>query len=237
MSKPVTHINAKQGEIAKTVLMPGDPLRAKYIAENYLENQTQFNKIRNMLGFTGVYKRKRVSVMGSGMGMPSMAIYAYELFKFYNVECIIRIGTCGAYSPDLDVYDVVIFDEAWTQSTIAKTQNKYEKPTVRPSEELTNKLENSAKSLNYPYVKATVHTTDVFYRQDLTEYKIIREKHNCQVAEMEAFALFYTAKLLNKKAAALATVAVSWPKGIHTTTEEREKSFTQMMEIALNASI
>ncbi|MGN1344047.1 MAG: purine nucleoside phosphorylase DeoD-type, partial [Traorella sp.] len=133
------HNSAKPTEIAKTVLMPGDPLRAKYIAETFLENPVQFNSIRNMFGYTGTYKGKRVSVMGSGMGMPSIGIYSYELFKFYGVDNIIRVGSAGTYTTDLDLYDVVLGKDSWSDSTYAKVLNGFEGNVLYPSESLNCK--------------------------------------------------------------------------------------------------
>ena len=127
------HNAAKNGEIAKTVLMPGDPLRAKFIAETFLENPVQFNAVRGMLGYTGTYKGKKVSVMGSGMGMPSIGIYSYELFKFYGVENIIRVGSAGAYTDKLELFDVVLADSAWSESIYAKVQNGYDGDTILTS--------------------------------------------------------------------------------------------------------
>jgi purine-nucleoside phosphorylase len=148
---PTPHIEAKSKDlIAKTVLMPGDPLRAKYIAEKYLDNVVTFNTVRGMLGFTGTYQGRRISVMGSGMGMPSIGIYSYELFKFYDVENIIRIGSCGAYSPDLKLYDVIIVKDAYSESSFAYAQGKETRDILSANGELNEKLINIAKKIGYP---------------------------------------------------------------------------------------
>jgi purine-nucleoside phosphorylase len=145
MSKliPTPHIEAKENDIAKTVLMPGDPRRAKFIADTFLENPVMFNNVRGMLGYTGTYKGRKISVMGSGMGMPSIGIYSFELYKFYDVENIIRIGSCGAYTPEYDLYDVVLAKDAWSESTYAKTQNGYDAPTIEPTKELNDQLQKN----------------------------------------------------------------------------------------------
>ena len=143
MSTP--HNSAVKGEIAKTVLMPGDPLRAKFIAETFLEDVVQFNTVRNMFGYTGTYKGKKISVMGSGMGMPSIGIYSYELYSQYDVENIIRIGSAGAYVKELKLFDVVLANGAYSESTYAKTQNGYEKDVIYPSEKLNKKILYASK--------------------------------------------------------------------------------------------
>lgn len=228
------HIEAKEGQIAKTVLMPGDPLRAKFIAETYLENVEQFNQVRGMLGFTGTYKGKRISVMGSGMGMPSIGIYSYELFKFYNVENIVRIGSCGAYTKDLNLYDVILVDRAWSESTYPSTQSGVETGEYTfPTEALNNKLENIANELNIPVTKGTIHSSDVFYRENFEEYIQIRDEKGALAAEMESFALFHNAKITGKNSACLLTVSDNLVTREETTSTERQNAFTKMMDIAL----
>ncbi|MBN2604955.1 MAG: purine-nucleoside phosphorylase [Bacilli bacterium] len=231
MSTP--HIGAVEGQIAKTVLMPGDPLRAQYIADNYLENVTKFNDVRNMYGFTGTYKGKTISVMGSGMGMPSIGIYSYELFKFYDVENIIRIGSCGAYTKELELYDVLLADAAWSESSYVKTQSGKDVSITYPSEVLNGRILEVAKELNIHVTTGTVHSSDVFYRENFLEYKEIRDQHNCLAVEMESFALFHNAKILNKNAACLLTVSDSLVTAEATSAEERQNAFTRMMDIAL----
>jgi purine-nucleoside phosphorylase len=229
------HIEAKDNAIAKTVLMPGDPLRAQFIAETYLENVEKINNVRNMFGFTGTYKGKRISVIGSGMGMPSIGIYSYELFKFYDVENIIRIGSCGAYTADLDLYDVILADSAWSESSYANTQSgiKEKIEYTHPSKDLNNQLIGIAKNLNIPLHIGCIHSSDVFYRENFEEFKDIYKEKGAMAVEMESFALFHNAKMLGKNAACLLTVSDNLVTSEVTTSEERQNAFTRMMEVAL----
>ena len=231
---PTPHIEVKeQGIIAKTVLMPGDPLRAQFIAETFLENVEKFNNVRNVFGYTGTYKGRRISVMASGMGMPSIGIYSYELFNFYGVENIIRIGSCGAYTADLNLYDVILCTEAFSESSYAKVQSGYEYNTIAASAELNGKLESIAQELGIKVHKHKVHSSDVFYRENFEEYKEIYKTHGCTSVEMESFALFHNANILGKKAACLLTVSDNLVTHAETTSEERQEAFTSMMRIAL----
>ena len=234
MSTP--HNEAHFGEIAKTVLMPGDPLRAKFIAETFLENPVQFNQVRNMYGYTGTYKGKKVSVMGSGMGMPSIGIYSYELYKEYGVENIIRIGSAGGYTEDAGIYDVILASSAYSESTFAKVLNNYDEDIMLPSEELNSRLREAAKTLNIPLKEGRIHSSDVFYRRGGIGYvdALVNEKE-CVAVEMESFALFANARALGKKAACLVTISDSFVLSEATTAEERQTSFTNMMKIALEA--
>ncbi|MFD3447153.1 purine-nucleoside phosphorylase [Microbacteriaceae bacterium 4G12] len=232
------HNTAKIGEIAKTVLMPGDPLRAKYIAETYLENPVQFNTVRNMFGYTGTYKGKQVSVMGSGMGMPSIGIYSYELYNAYDVENIIRIGSAGAYTEELNIHDIVLVDSAWSESTFAKTQAGVEGDIQYPSELLTNKIEDTAKQINIPIVRGRIHSSDVFYREtNVPNYVDIYNEHNCVCVEMESYALFHNAKILGKEAACVLTISDSLVTHEEISAEARQNSFDKMMKIALEACL
>ena len=201
------HNQANKGEIAKTVLMPGDPLRAKYLADTYLENVRQFNATRNMLGYTGTYKGKEVSIMGSGMGMPSIGIYSYELYHFYDVENIIRIGSCGGYTKDLHLRDIVIVQGACTKAV------------------------NLAREKKVAFHVGNVVTSDIFYHATNQTDQWV--KMGCLAAEMESYALFCNAAYAGKKALTLLTVSDSLVLAEETTAEEREKTFTAMMEIAL----
>ncbi len=235
MSTP--HNAAEKGQIAKTVLMPGDPLRAKFIAETFLENPVEFNTVRNMFGYTGTYNGKEVSVMGSGMGMPSIGIYSYELYAFYGVENIIRIGSAGGYTADMKLYDVVLATKAFSESTFAKVQGGHEGKTLEPSAELNEKLEKAADKLGIPVVKTCIHSSDVFYRSGENTYlnELVNE-HGCQCVEMESFALFANAKSLGKNAACLLTISDNLVTHELTTAEERQNSFTNMMKIALEVA-
>ena len=160
---PTPHNQAEKSQIAKKVLMPGDPLRAKFIAETFLENPELVNSVRNIYAYTGTYKGERVTVMASGMGMGSMGIYSYELFSMYDVDQIIRIGSAGAYVANLALKDVVLADSVWSESTFARTQNGYDKDIVLPNQELNNKIMKVAEELKIPVTLARVHSSDVFY--------------------------------------------------------------------------
>jgi len=237
MSIPTPHIEVdKQGIIAKTVLMPGDPLRAEFIAKTFLKDAVKFNEVRGMNGYTGTYNGKMISVMGSGMGMPSIGIYSFELYSFYGVENIIRIGSCGSYTKDLNIYDVVLAKDAWSESSFAKTLCGIESDAIDPSSKLNDNILASADKLGIEVSKVRVHSSDVFYRENFDDYKMLRDEHGCEVVEMESFALFANAKLLGKKAACLLTVSDSLVKHAATTSDERMNSFTKMMEIALDAA-
>ena len=232
------HNNAKLGDIAKNVLMPGDPLRAKFIAETFLKDVRQVNGVRNMFAFTGTYKGKEITVMGSGMGMASIGIYSYELFKFYGVENIIRVGSAGAYIDSLDLYDVVLANSAWSQSTFARTQNGYNEDTEYPSEALNEKIKKAAGKLNIPLHLEKLHSSDVFYTESNVDgYKEISAKYGCACVEMESFALFHNAKVLGKNAACLLTISDSFTSQKQTTAEERQTAFTKMIEIALETFV
>ncbi len=230
------HNQAAKNDIAKNVLMPGDPLRAKFIAENYLENYKLVNTVRNMFAFTGTYKGKEVTVMGSGMGMPSIGIYSYELFTKYDVENIIRIGSAGSYSGDLNVYDVVLAKAAWSRSSFALVQNGYDKDTTYPSEKLNKKIEKAAEKLNIKLHKDIVHSSDVFYAESNTMgFEELRDKYNCSCVEMESFALFHNANVLGKNAACLLTISDSFVSKEEISAEKRQESFHDMMKIALES--
>lgn len=236
MSTP--HNEAEPGEIAKSVLMPGDPLRAKVIAEKFLENTRLVNKVRNMYAYTGEYYGKEVTVMASGMGMPSMGIYSYELFSQYGVDQIIRIGSAGAYVTDLKLKDVVLAESVWSETSFARTQNGYQKDTILPDSKLNAKILKTAGRLGI-VVKATkVHSTDVFYcENNVDNYETINRKHQCTCVDMESFALFHNAKVLGKRAACLLTISDSFPSNEKATAEERQNSFMDMIKVALEASI
>lgn len=236
MSIPTPHIQVKeQGIIAKRVLMPGDPLRAKYIAETFLEDVVQFNGVRGMLGFTGTYKGQKISVMGSGMGMPSIGIYSYELFAFYGVEEIIRIGSAGAYSPELDLYDVVVAKNAYSDSSYAYIQSNKEvtSKVLEANADLTARIVETANELGIKTHLETIHSSDVFYGKEENTAERLFKEHGCVCVEMESFALFHNANTLGKKAACILTISDSLVTHKATTSEERQYAFEQMMKIAL----
>ncbi len=235
MSSP--HNKAEKGEIASIVLMPGDPLRAKKIAETYLSNVVQFNDVRNMLGYTGTYKGKSISVMGSGMGMPSIGIYSYELYSQYGVEKIIRIGSAGSYVPELQVYDVILASSAFSESSYASTAFNFPENIQYPSAQLNTALIKAAKHLNIPIKEGVIHSSDVFYHGDNIDIWPMVAQYKLMAVEMESFALFANARYLNKQAACLLTISDSLITHQITTPEERQNSFTKMMEIALELAL
>ncbi len=231
------HNRAERGDFAKTVLMPGDPLRAKFIAETYLDDVKLVNDVRNMLGYTGTYKGKRVSVMAHGMGIPSIGIYSYELYKFYDVENIIRIGSTGGYVPELKLYDTILVSAAYSESNYALYHNNDTSDIMYPDKELTDKLRTKAAELGIPLKEGIAHSSDVFYAHENpvhTNY-VVNERH-CICAEMECYGLFCNAKALGKKAACLLSVSDSFVYEEQTTHEERRKKFKDMMIIALEAA-
>ena len=232
------HNNANPGDIAKTVLMPGDPLRAKFIAETYLENIVQFNTVRNMFGYTGDYKGKRISVMGSGMGMPSIGIYSYELFHEYGVENIIRIGSAGAYTSDLHIFDLVLANSCWSESTYCMAQAGVEGDIQYPSPELNETIKEAADKLGVKLREERIHSSDVFYHEaNVPDHNDFYNEHGCVCVEMESFALFHNAKILGKNAACILTISDSLVTNEHASAQERQTSFAQMMEVALEAAI
>lgn len=235
MSTP--HNSAKKGDIAKTVLMPGDPLRAKFFAEKYLDNIVMFNSVRNMFGYTGTYKGKPISVMGHGMGIPSIGIYSYELFTEYDVDNIIRLGTCGCYADQkFELLDTVLITEAFSFSTYALEQSGFEGNITYADETLLNKLRESAKVQNIRLPEARTHSSDVFYYEEEQGNKItsrMLNEYQCDVIECECFALFHNAAVTGKKAAGLMSIVDLETRDLHATIEERELGGAQMMEIAL----
>jgi len=231
---PTPHITAKEGQFAKTVLMPGDPLRAKFIAENYLENPELVNEVRGMLAYTGTYKGKPVSVMGSGMGMPSMGIYSYELFNFYDVDNIIRVGSAGAISLKLDLGDIVMGVGACNDSGYAGI---YGRPagTFAPvaSFELMQKATASAEKMGIKLVAGNVLSTDVFYTDDDLANAKAWQRMGILAVEMEAAALYTNAAIAGKNGLCICTISDTLFTGKAMSAEERQTSFTQMMELAL----
>lgn len=230
------HNEAQNGDIAKTVLMPGDPLRSQFIAETFLENPKLVNNVRGIQGYTGTWKGVPVTVMASGMGMPSIGIYSYELYKEYGVENIIRIGSAGSYVKSLHVYDVVLATGAYSESSYALTQSGYEKDTTYPSVALNDKIIDAAEKLGINIQQGLIHSSDVFYRESSDYLQSISEK-GCVAVEMESFALFANARTLGKNAACLLTISDSFVEDAITTPEERQKNFKDMMKIALDAAI
>lgn len=229
---PTPHIGAQYGEIAETVIMAGDPLRAKFMAENFLENPKQFNNVRGMLGFTGTHQGKRVSVMGHGMGMPSLGIYTYELFNFYGVKTIVRVGSAGSINPDLHIGDLVIAMGACTNSNYA---SQYELPgTFAPIADfgLLRKAADSCEQIGVNYRVGNVFSSDVFYSDNAHNDKWMQM--GVLAVEMEVAALYMNAARSGNKALAICTISDHILTGEVTTAEERQKTFTKMMDVAFS---
>ena len=231
MSIPTPHIKAKPEDFAPTVLMPGDPLRAKYIAEHYLENPVLVNNVRGIHGYTGTYKGKRISVMASGMGMPSIGIYSFELYNFYGVENIIRIGSAGAIHPDLKLRNLVFGQGACTNSNYA---HQFGMPgTIAPiaSYDLLEKAVNKAKEMGVTYKVGNILSSDTFY--DDGAGSAVWGKMGCLAVEMEAAALYLNAARCGKKALAMCTISDHLITGEELSAEDRQNSFHEMMQLAL----
>ncbi len=230
------HIKAEPGDIAKTVLMPGDPLRAKYVAENYLENAVLFNEVRGMLGYTGFYKGNKVSVMGSGMGIPSIAIYSYELYNFFNVENIIRIGTCGTSNKKIHIGDIVM---AMGSSTNSNFASQFELNGIISAICDFGLLENAvacAREKNVKFYVGNVRSGDSFYSPNSRSEDWVRM--GILAGEMESYGLYLNAAYAGKKALGMFTVSdENYEGGRRSTPEERETGFTDMMEIALETTL
>ena len=236
------HIEVKdKSDIAQLVLMPGDPLRAKYIAENFLDDTKCVTSVRNMLGFTGFYKGKKVTVMGSGMGMPSMGIYAFELFHYFNVEKIIRIGTCGAVSPKANINDMILSDKVYSESNFAYTFNNYRERIVVADPSLNKNVMEAANelSLNGNLHVGMLTTMDVFGPYIDFERVLGRIPKNLDILgeEMEAFGLIHIANSMGRKATAIATVVDSKYSNVVLTIEQRQTSLNNMIKLALEAII
>lgn len=239
MSTP--HNRAQKGDFAATVLMPGDPLRAKFIADTFLENPRLVTDVRGMYGFTGTYQGRPVSVMGSGMGMPSIGIYSYELYTQYGVENIIRIGSAGSYTEKARLFDVVLATGAYSESSFALTQSGDPDDIQLPNAELNDALRASAAAQNIPLIEGVIHSSDVFYREPSDEKPVywerLRDEKGCVAVEMESFALFHNTKVLGKRAACLLTISDSFVSPEATTPEQRQTSFTAMMKVALGVTL
>ena len=238
MSTP--HNEALKEDFAKTVIMPGDPLRAKYIVENFFDDYKLVNQVRGMYAYTGTYKGKKLSVMAHGMGMPSVGIYSYELYKFYDVENIIRIGSCGAYKPELKLFDIILSENVFSESNYALTLNNEDCHVTSSSIKLNSIIEDTAKENNIDLTKGNTVCTDCFdvYMTDVNQFLgRIPNGFNPVSAEMEAFALFYNAKLLNKNASCLMSVVDSKFITDVATAEERQTGLNNMIKLALDAAI
>ena len=237
---PTPHNEAQKGDFAKTVIMPGDPLRAKYIAENFFDDYKLVNSIRGMYAYTGHYKGKELSVMAHGMGMPSVGIYSYELYKEYDVENIIRIGSCGGYKPELKLFDIVLSETVFSEGNYALTLNNDDCHIIDSSNDLNDVIEQTSNEENIKILKGNTVSTDCFdlYMTDVNKFlERLPENFSPLTAEMEAFALFYNAKLLNKKAACLMSVVDSKYIKEVATAEERQTGLNNMIKLALDSAI
>ncbi len=239
---PTPHISAKFGDFGKTVLMPGDPLRAKFIAETFLENPVLVNNVRGVQGYTGTYGGVKVSVMASGMGMPAIGIYAHELFNFYGVENIIRVGSCGAIQENIDLYDLVIAQGACTDSNFAKQFHLASTFAPIADFQLLTLAVDAAQKLGAKYHVGNVNSSDVFYgdHEGVPEgldsvYGL--KKMGVLALEMEAAALYMTAARYGKRGLCICTVSDHVLKGVETSSDERQTAFTQMMKVALDVAV
>lgn len=232
---PTPHNSASLDQIATTVLMPGDPLRSRFIAQTLLEDPILVNDVRGIQGYTGSYKGRPLTVMASGMGMPSIGIYSYELFKFYHVDRIIRVGTAGGYIPELHLFDVVLATSAWSDSSFARVQSGDTDEIQLPSAELNEQIRRSAQAQGIKLHDGRLHSSDVFYSDRDDYVSTARDKHGCCCVEMESFALFHTAKVLGKAAACLVSISDSFVHDELATAEQRQTALLDMLHIALGA--
>lgn len=234
------HNDAKKDDVSNIVIMPGDPLRAKYIAENFLEDVKLVNSIRAMYAYTGTYKGRRLTVMGHGIGIPSMGIYSFELFKFYDVDFIIRIGSCGAYVPELNLFDIVLSDKVFSESNYCLTMDNVDCHIVESDKVLSDIIENTSKQLNINLIRGNTTCTDFvdFYMDNPHELKNrIPKDLNVLSAEMEAFSLFYNAKKLGKKAACIMSVVDSEFIDRQVSSEDRQTGLNNMIKLALESTL
>lgn len=228
---PTPHNAARVGDIAKTVIMSGDPLRSKFIAENFLENPVLYNNVRSMLGYTGTYEGKPVSVQGHGMGIPSIGIYSYELYKFYDVDVIIRVGTAGAPDPSVKVGTIIIADDATTDSNYGYQFDLPDGWQAKADPELVDKAVAAAEKLGVEYIKGRVFSSDVFYNNP---EKTVELYKGIKGVEMEAYALYANAYATGKKALTIVTVSDNIATGEALSPEERQLGLSNMIKIALD---
>jgi len=230
------HITSSVEDISNVVIMPGDPLRAKHIATNFLTDIKEVNSVRNMIAYTGFYKGKKITVFPSGMGIPSMGIYAYELYKFYNVDTIIRVGSCGSYKEELDLFDVILVDKSYSESNFAQAYLGIDTNVASGSSDLNNKIAESANKLNKKITIGNVYCSECFYSL-LDKKSNLIDDNNCLSVEMESYALFHIATSLNKKASTVLTVSDSIVTKKATTPQEREQGFNDMITLVLESVI
>jgi purine-nucleoside phosphorylase len=230
------HISAVPGEIAKIVLMPGDPLRAKYMADTFLQDVKLVSSTRNIFYFTGSYQGKSITIGASGMGCPSIGIYSYELYTEYEVDCIIRIGTCGAYTSDLKLFDLINADVAASESTFAKYAWGIEEAAISHQGKAFDVIKETAINKGIALNNCAIHSSDIFYRQE-NGTPALALQHQCLAVEMEAFSLFANAQHLGKTAATILTVSDIIPTHEQISIGQREQSLIPMMELALESAV
>ncbi len=233
---PTPHIESEKNDIAKIVIMPGDPRRVDYITKNYLNNYKLINEVRGELGYTGYYKDVRVTIFSSGMGIPSMGIYSHELFTEYDVDTIIRIGSAGSYSEELNVNDIYLVESSYSENNYAYECNGNKENLVSSSKDINNVIERISNELNLIIKKGRVHSTGAFYTENFDMNKV-RDEFDCKCVEMETFSLFYNAKRLNKRAACILTISDSFVTGESLSSEDREKGFNDMMKLVLESVV
>ena len=229
------HIESNKEDISNNILMPGDPKRCEYIAKNYLQDYKIVNNVRGMTAYTGYYKGKRITIFPSGMGIPSMGIYSYELYKYYDVENIIRRGSCGGYNNTLKLKDIILVDNSYSQSTYAKYLDGYQDNLVKSTKNLNDIILKTSNELNMNIIKGTICSTDVFYEKDYKNKPI--EEYNILGVEMESFALFNNARTLGKNAACLLTVSDLFFSEDKLTSLEREQNLNEMIVLALESCL
>ena len=233
---PTPHNEAIDSDIAKTVIMPGDPIRAKYIAENYLDNYKLVNKVRGMYAYTGYYKNKRITVMAHGMGNPSIGIYSYELFKFYDVDNIIRVGSAGALTDKIKLKSVLLAEKVYSKSNYAKIQNGSDDIVLSSSEILNDQIISTARENNINVLKSVVYCSDAFYNET-EKPNILFDEYGCSAVEMESFALFHNARVLNKRATCILTISDNLVTKEKLSAMERQTGFDEMIKLALNSTL
>ena len=229
------HIESNKEDISNIVLMPGDPKRCEYIAKNYLDDYKMVNDVRSMFAYTGTYKGRKITLFPSGMGIPSMGIYSYELFKEYDVDYIIRIGSCGAYDERLKLNDIILVDYSISDSNYAKLLDNYKKNYINSDKYLNDIISNVADTKNMKLYKGNIYSSETFYEN--VDYKRRNKKYNVLGVEMETFSLFNNARLLNKKASCLLTVSDSFCYSDKLTSDEREQKLNDMIVIALESCL
>lgn len=233
---PTPHNEALEDDIAKTVIMPGDPMRAKYIAENYLDDYKLVNKVRGMYAYTGYYKNKRITVMAHGMGNPSIGIYSYELFKFYDVDNIIRVGSAGALTDKIKLKSVLLAEKVYSKSNYAKIQNGSDDIVLSSSEMLNDQIISTARENNINVLKSVVYCSDAFYNET-EKPNILFDEYGCSAVEMESFALFHNARVLNKRATCILTISDNLVTKEKLSAMERQTGFDEMIKLALNSTL